>query len=101
MERRSRARAFSFFGSSAERDLAIDQGMAEEEYGSIMFIATVDDPANPSCPGPVVIHVDGTIECEGGCVGVRHAYHGPGSTFACDAAGGSTSWQCPRCASRT
>jgi hypothetical protein len=57
-----------------------------------MFIATVDDPKNPPCPGPVIIHADGTIECEGGCEGVRHAYHPPGSMFACDVAGGSTSW---------
>lgn len=100
IERTAKARAaFDFFGPSPEREFAIERGMPEDEYGAIMYIATVDDPANPPCPGPVVVHVDGTIECEGGCEGVRHAYHGPGSTYACDAAGGSTSWRCSRCSS--
>ena len=30
-----------------------------------MLIASVDDLANPACVGPVVIHADDTIECEG------------------------------------
>jgi hypothetical protein len=100
MRRDSGSSPFEFFGPSADRDLAIERGMPEEEYGAIMFIASVDDAANPTCSGPIVLHVDGTIECEGGCEGVRHAYHGPGSTVACDVAGGSTSWSCSRCSDR-
>lgn len=89
--------AFEFFGPSAERDAAVDRGMPEGEFGAIMFIGTVDNPANPPCPGPIVVHADGAIECEGGCAGVAHAYHGPGSTVACDVAGGSTLHHCSRC----
>jgi hypothetical protein len=97
MTRTTQSCAFDFFGPSLERDLAIEQGMHEEEYGALMFIATVDDLANPECGGRIVVHADGTIECEGGCEGVRYAYHRPGSTVACDVAGGSASWCCSRC----
>jgi len=88
---------FELFGPSPERELAIANGIPEWEFGVLMFIASVDDPTNPSCPGPIVVHVDGSFECEGGCEGVRHAYHGPGSTYACDVTAGSTSHQCSRC----
>src|SRR5262245_6871420 len=90
--------AFGFFGPSPERDYAIEQGWREAEFGALMFVASVDDSTNPPCPGPVVVHADGAIECEGGCAGVRFAYHGAGSTVACDVAGGSTSHSCTRCA---
>jgi hypothetical protein len=93
--------AFEFFGPSPERDFAIEQGMGEDEFGALMFIASVDDPQNPRCTGPVVVHADGAIECEGDCAGVANAYHGPGKTVACDAAGGSTSHRCERCRSES
>jgi hypothetical protein len=89
--------AFSFFGPSPERAFATSVGMPEGEFGAVMFIGMVDDPANPPCPGPVVVHEDGSIECEGGCGGVAFAYHGPGSTVGCDIHGGSTSFRCRRC----
>jgi hypothetical protein len=89
--------AFEFFGPSAERDFAIEQGLGEDAFGSLMLLASVDDPANPRCPGPVVVHEDGTIECEGGCAGIRFAYHGPGSTVSCEVHGPSSSWRCIGC----
>ena len=85
--------SFGFFGPSAERDYAIEHGMPEDEFGAVMFIGTVDDPRNPPCPGPVVVHADGTIECEAGCAGVARAYHGAGNTVPCNETGGSANWR--------
>ena len=90
-------RPFDVFGPSPERDLAIANGIPEQEFGVLMFIASIDNPANPRCPGPIVVHADGRFECEGGCQGVRHAHHGPGKTYACDLRRGSTSYRCARC----
>jgi hypothetical protein len=89
--------AFAFWGPSKERDFAIAGGMPEGEFGAVMMIASMDNPANPPCSGPVVVHADGTIECEGGCKGVAFAYHGPDGTVGCGVYGPSTSWQCDRC----
>jgi hypothetical protein len=89
--------AFQFLGASAERDFAIEQGLGERAFGALMLLASADDPANPHCPGPVVVHEDGTIECEGGCDGIRSAYHGAGSTVSCEAHGPSSSWRCFGC----
>jgi hypothetical protein len=89
--------AFEFFGPSPERDFAIEQGMAEAAFGALMMIGTADDPTNPPCPGPIVIHEDGSIECEGGCAGIRFAYHGPGATVSCRAYGPTTSHTCAGC----
>jgi len=97
MKADSGSSAFDFFELQPELASAIEQSKTESEFGALMLIASVDDPANPTCPGPVVIHADGTIECGGGCEGIRHAYHGPGSTYACDAIDGSTHWRCDRC----
>lgn len=91
--------AFEFFGPSPARDLAIEQGMSEAAFGSLSFIASVDNPANPPCAGPVVIHADGSIECEGDCAGVAFAYHGAGSTVSCEVHGPSTSHTCSGCES--
>ena len=88
--------AFEFF-AGAEADLARARGMGEAEFGALMMIGTGDDPANPPCEGPVVIHEDGAIECLGGCPGIRFAYHGPGSTRACDTIEGDLHGQCDRC----
>ena len=88
---------YDFFGPGPEADAAKAIGMDHREFGALMFISIVDNPNNPKCLGPVVIHVDGVIECEGGCSGVRNAYHGQGSTAACDVVGGSTSHRCARC----
>ena len=97
MKRGMGSNAFDFLGPGPERDIAIQEEVGEGEFGALMFLSMVDDPANPPCPGPIVVHADGSIECEGGCEGIKHAYHGPGRTVACDVAGGSTSWRCSRC----
>jgi hypothetical protein len=89
--------AFGFFGPSPERDFAIEQGMDEATFGALQFIALADDPKNPPCPGPIVVHGDGAIECEGSCEGIRHAYHGPGSSVSCAVHGPSTSHRCVSC----
>jgi hypothetical protein len=89
--------AFEFFGPSPERDFAIEQGMPEAAFGSLMMIGAADNPANPACPGPIVIHEDGSIECEAGCEGIRFAYHGPGATVSCRAYGPSASHNCSGC----
>jgi hypothetical protein len=97
--RLGRARGpFDFFGPSPGRDFAIEQGMDEETFGALTFISMADDSRNPPCPGPIVIHGDGSIECEAGCEGIRHAYHGPGSTVSCTVHGPSTSHSCEACA---
>jgi hypothetical protein len=55
------------------------------EHEAIYAIGLLQDPANPPCPGPIVVHLDGVIECHGGCDGVALAFHEPGTTAACDA----------------
>ena len=54
--------AFDFFVPSPERDFAIEQGMSESDFGALMTISQMDNPKNPPCPGPIVIHADGSIE---------------------------------------
>jgi hypothetical protein len=71
--------------------------MADSEFGALTAFASMDNPANPPCSGPVVVHYDGSIECQAGCEGIAFAYHGPGATYGCDAIDGDFAHRCSRC----
>jgi hypothetical protein len=60
------------------------RGWSRAEETSVWMIAQGQDPANPPCPGPIAIHVDGAFECHGGCEGVMTAFHEPDALATCD-----------------
>lgn len=80
----------------------LDTGVTQAEIGAVIVIAQGQDPDNPPCPGPILVHVDGSIECHGPeCDGVMVMFHDEDTTEACaygrHTLGLDLRTTCPRC----
>lgn len=62
----------------------IDTGVTKAEIEAVIVIGHGQDPANDPCPGPILVHANGSIECHGpDCEGVMVMFHDEDSTEAC------------------
>lgn len=80
--------------------MAAEQGLRVEEVEAVVSMPYLDGAeAAPgkTCPGPVVVHEDGVVECVT-CWKLASARHGSGALVPCDKVeGGRCGWRCPRC----
>lgn len=71
--------------------------MSSAELEAVKVIALGQDRTRPACPGPVVVHVDGSCECHGGCGGVMEAFHDADVLEPCPSSVTAVRHCCQRC----
>jgi hypothetical protein len=76
----------------------LGEGRAEEE-STLLLLATAyqELPEHPSCDGPILIHQDGTFECQGTCENALKIFHDEDSVAPCGYEEFPTRHSCPRC----
>ena len=42
---------------------------------AVAVFGLMQNPENPTCPGPVAFHLDGVMQCLGGCDCVADSFH--------------------------
>lgn len=105
-ERGARRRDFSVWGvdelPSQPEMVAVAQehGVAVEEVEAVVSLAWIDGAEaehGETCPGPIVVHADGVMECCT-CWKIAGAHHGERALARCDhVAAGLPGWSCDRC----
>jgi hypothetical protein len=61
------------------------EGVSYAERDAVMLLGLLDNPANPVCAGPVVVHRDGVFGCtRRDCDGCGRRYHGEDNVWPCD-----------------